>query len=102
MARFENGFALGGQLRHVDGGRTRIIEGAGDEAGGGGFADAAHAGQHIGLGDAPGGEGIGKGAHHGFLADQVGEILRTVFAGEDAVALSAHGVWCFRHDGSEY
>ena len=50
----------------------------------------------------PVGNGVGEGAHHGFLADEVSEILRTVFAGEDAVALSAHGVWCFRHDGSEY
>ncbi len=83
-------------------GLAGIIQGARDKAGGGGFADAAHAGEHIGLGDAPGGHGIGEGAHHGFLADKVSEILRTVFAGEDAVALSAHGVWCFRHDCSEY
>ena len=85
MARFENGRAVGRHFRHVDRGPARIVEGAGDEPRGRRLADAAHAGQHIGLGDAPGREGIGQGAHHRFLADQVGEGLRAVFAGEDAI-----------------
>ena len=73
----------GVEFRHVDGGRIGIIEGPGDQAGRRGLADAAHAGQHIGLGDAARGEGIGEGAHHRFLADQVGEILWAGICGRE-------------------
>ena len=44
-----------------------------------GFADAAHAGQHVGVRHAIERERVGDGAHHRLLADQVGEGFRTVF-----------------------
>ena len=61
------------------------VEGAGEDAGGGGLADAAHAGEHEGMGDAAGGDGVGQGAHHRLLADQGGEVDGPVFAREDAI-----------------
>jgi hypothetical protein len=51
------------------------------------LADAAHAGQHIGLGDAPRSERVPERAHDGLLADQLGEDLGPVFAGKDTIAL---------------
>ena len=64
------------------------VERPGDDAGGRGLADAAHAGEHEGVRDAAGGDGVAQGAHHRFLADQGGEIDGTVFAGEDAIGKS--------------
>ena len=58
------------------------VQRAGDDAGGRGLADAAHAGEHEGVRDAARGDGVAQGAHHRLLADQGGEIDRTVFAGE--------------------
>ncbi len=50
------------------------------------LADAANAGQHVGLGDAAGFEGVGERAHHRLLADhQVGEVLGAVFARQNTV-----------------
>ena len=63
-----------------------VVQCAGDEAGGGGFADTADACEHIGLRDAAQGEGIGNGAHHCVLADQVLEPARSILASEDEVA----------------
>ena len=48
-----------------------VIEGAGEDARGRGLADAAHAGQHIGLMDAAEVEGVGQRADHRLLADQI-------------------------------
>ena len=61
------------------------VECPGDDAGGRGLADAAHARKHEGVGDAAGGDGVAQGAHHCFLADQGGEIGGSVFTGKDAV-----------------
>ena len=55
---------------------TLIVEGAGENARGRRLADAAHAGQDIGLMDAARGEGIGERPDHRLLADQVLEPLR--------------------------
>ncbi len=66
--------------------RAFVVQGAGDKAGGGRLADAAHAGEHIGLGDAARGEGVAQRAHHGVLADQLGEDSRAVFARKRRVA----------------
>ena len=57
-----------------------IVERARQDAGGGGLADAAHAGEHPGLRDAPGLERVRDRAHHGLLADQVVEGRRPVLA----------------------
>ena len=60
-------------LGWIDLARKRIVEGAGKDAGGRRLADAAHAGEDIGLMDAVGGEGIGERPHHRLLADEVVE-----------------------------
>ena len=91
MAALEDGAAMDPLLAHVEGraagaARRHVVQGAGDQAGGGGLADAAHPGEHVGLGDAPGGKGVPQRLHHGVLADQLGEQLRPVFAGERGVA----------------
>ena len=62
-----------------------VIQGAGKDPRGGRLADPAHAGQHPSLGDAAGGKRIGQRAHHRLLADQLGEIRRTVFARQHAI-----------------
>ena len=90
MAGFDNGLAVRADLRHVDrrlghrgtvvAERQLIIEGAGENAGGGRLADAAHAGQHVGLVDTIEVEGIRQRLDHGLLADQVFERTRAVFA----------------------
>ncbi len=63
-----------------------VVERARQQAGGGGFADAADAGQHVGVRDAAQRERIGDGAHHRFLADQVGEGPRAVFPRQHDIA----------------
>ena len=65
-----------------------IVEGAGENARGRRLADAAHAGQDIGLVDAAGGEGIGERAHHRLLADQVLEAHGPVFSRQHPIGLS--------------
>ena len=62
-----------------------IIEGAGENARGRGLADAAHAGQNIGLVDAVEVEGVRQRADHRLLADQILEARGAVFAGKDAI-----------------
>ena len=76
--------------RPVDGGPAvrrgqLIIEGAGQNARGRGLADAAHAGQQIGLMDAVEVEGVFQRAHHRLLADEVGEARGAIFAREHAI-----------------
>ena len=78
------------ELVHVDGrlidlAGDGIVERAGEDAGGGGLADAAHAGEHVGLRDAAAVEGVGERPDHRLLADQIGEALRPVFAGKHPV-----------------
>ena len=72
------------------------VQRAGDDAGGGGFADTAHAREHERVRDPAGGKGIAQDAHHRLLADQVVERGRPVFAGKDAVR---RGVDRFRNGG---
>ena len=67
------------------------VQGAGDDAGGGGLADAAHAGEHEGVGDAALGEGVAEGADQRVLADQLGEGGGAVFAGEHAIGRAGGG-----------
>ncbi len=70
--------------RPVAGGQF-VIEGAGENAGGRGFADAAHAGQNIGLMDAIELEGVLQRLDHGLLADQIGEARWPVFPRQHAI-----------------
>ncbi len=96
MAAFHDGGVVLAHLVHVDGGGVDlagdgIIERAGEDAGGGRLADAAHAGQHVGLRDAAGAERVGERLHHRLLADQVGEGRRTVFAGEHTIGAGGRG-----------
>ena len=65
--------------------RQFIIEGAGEDARRRGLADAAHAGQNIGLVDTVEVEGVRQRPDHGLLADQILETRGAVFAGEDAI-----------------
>ena len=62
-----------------------IIEGARQNARGRRLADAAHAGQQIGLMDAVEVEGVVQRAHHRLLADEVGEARGAIFAREHAI-----------------
>jgi hypothetical protein len=66
-----------------------VVQRAGEDAGGGGLADAAHAGQHPGLGDAARVEGVrtsrpDHAGEHASVADQVVEVavVGSVLAGE--------------------
>ena len=56
------------------------IEGHGQDAGDGGFADAAVAGKDVAVGDALLGEGVDEGAGDVVLAGYIRKALRTVFA----------------------
>ena len=90
MSRVHDRLAVDAELGHDDGGLVDlagdgIVEGAGENAGGGGLADPAHAGEDIGLVDALERERIGEGAHHRVLADQVVEIRRAIFSRQHAI-----------------
>ena len=79
--------ALGGQ---IDGGRAGavlvlVIEAAGEDAGGGGLADAADAGQHPGMRNPAGREGVPKRADHRLLADEIVKAVGPVFPGKNPV-----------------
>ena len=82
------------ERRHVDGRalhravRQFVIQRAGENSRGGGFADPAHAGQNPGLRNAAGLERVRDGADHGVLADQIVETGGTVFARQHAVVLA--------------
>ena len=92
VAAVDDGLAVHAHHRHLDGGRGDravgqfVIERAGENAGGGGLADPAHAGEDPGLRDAAGLERVRDRAHHGVLADEVVEGGGAVFAREHAVA----------------
>ena len=60
---------------------TDTIESLGDQTGGGGFADAADAGQNVSVVQAVVVDGVGRGLHQRFLSQQVFKILRTILAG---------------------
>ena len=84
VAAFHDLGAVAAELGHVEGrlvdAFALVVEGAREDARGGGLADAAHAGQHVALGDAIGGERVLERRHHGVLADQALEGGRAVLA----------------------
>ena len=85
VARLHDRLAVDAELGHVDArpvdsAGKGIVEGAGEDARRRRLADAADAGQDIGLVDAARGEGIGERAHHRLLADQVLEAHGPVFS----------------------
>ena len=91
MPALQDGAAVLALLAHVQrrpaiAREAHIVERARDQPRGGGLADPAHAGEHIGLRNAPGGEGIAQGLDHGVLADQLGEDLGPVFARQGRMA----------------
>ena len=68
------------------------VERLGEDASGGGLADAAGAGEQVGVGDAIGLEGVDQRPGHRLLADEVAEALRAVTAGQDGVAFRGGGL----------
>ena len=62
------------------------VERHGQDAGDGGFADAAVAGKDVAVGDAVLGEGVGQGAGDVVLAGDVRKTLRTVFSRQYLIA----------------
>ena len=95
MAAIDDRLAMHAQFRHVHGrlvdggpsvlGGQRIIERARENAGGGGLADAAHAGEHVGLVHAAELEGVGEDADHQVLPDQLLETLGPILSRENPV-----------------
>ena len=90
---FHDRLAMHAQFRHMDGRaldrsiRQFVVQRARQNAGGRGFADAAHAGQDPGLRNSAGLERIGDGAHHRLLADQIFETRGAVFPRQHAIGL---------------
>ncbi len=72
-----------GRSGGADGGSA--VEGHGDDAGDGGFADAAMAAEDVAVGDAVLAEGVHQGAGDVVLSGDVGEALRTVFSGQNLI-----------------
>ena len=90
---FHDRLAVHAEVRHVDGRPLHrtisllVVQRAGENARGGGFADAADAGEDPGLRNPTGFERIRDGADHGLLADQIVEAGRAVFACQHPVGL---------------
>ena len=76
-------------------GTARAVEGLGEDAGGGGFADAAGPDEEESVGEATFGKGVGKGAHDVLLADEFRKGAGPVFAGENEVT---HGKFRIRSE----
>ena len=70
--------------RFVDG-LGFVVQRTREEPSRGGFAHAAHAGQHKSVGDSASGEGVGQGPDHGLLTHQVLETLRPIFPRQDRI-----------------
>ena len=92
MPAFGNGRAIDADAAGLDRGAALAVgadavQALGDDAGGGGLAHPAHAGQHEGMGQAAGGDGIGQGTDHRLLADQFGKGRGPVFPGQYAIGL---------------
>ena len=111
MAALHDLGAVAAEHRHVERGRLGriglVVERAGDDARRRRLADAAHAGEHVGLRDAPRRERVAQRLDHGLLADEVVEALRPVLARQHDVRLRrvAFGAgrfvavgFLFRHD----
>ena len=83
--------------RHVDGRplhraiRQFVVQRAGENPRGGGFADAAHAGQNPGLRDPAGFERVRNRTDHGILADEIVETGGAVFSRQYAIVLAGLG-----------
>ena len=93
MAAFHDRLAVNAKLLDIERGPVRhagplVIERARQDAGGGRLADAAHAGQHVGLRDPVHLERIAERPDHDVLADEVFEAPRAVFAGKHNVRRS--------------
>ena len=92
----KDGDAVGANAAGIGGGAAVAIgadavERAGDDACGGGLADASDAGEHPGVGDSVLREGVAEDADHRLLADQVGEGGGTILACQDAVGRGSRG-----------
>ena len=79
---------------------THAVQGAGDDARGRRFADAANARQNVCLRQTVRFNGVFQRSNQSFLPDQIGKSRRTVFAGKDAVfVFVGHGFGRFRKKG---
>ena len=100
-ARFAHAAGLGGRpVRAAD--LAPAVERLGEDAGDGGFADAAMPGKDIAVGDAVLGQSVQQRPRDVVLAGNVGETLRTVFSGQNLVTHGECRSYCrpnFR-DGS--
>ena len=74
-------------------GAVLAVEGYGENASGGGFADSSDSREKIGLSDPSIFKGVAQGGDDGLLADDAGEVLRSPFAGEDLVRHSFFWFW---------
>ncbi len=91
-ARFAD--VAGGDRRTALPVRPDAVQGLGDEPRGRGLADPANPGEQEGMGNAPALDGVGERRHHRILADQLGEGLRPVLAGEHTIGRSRGGRRC--------
>src|SRR5690606_16534143 len=89
VAALDDGTAVHALALEVEGrttaGLVLIVEGASEDAGRGGLADAAHPGEDKGMMNAAGLEGVGQGLDHGILPDQRIETQGPIFAGKHQI-----------------
>ena len=76
------GFALAARLAVL---RVLAVQGLGENARGGGLADAPGADEEVGVGDTSRPDRVFQRAGDMLLADHVGETLRTPFSGDDLI-----------------
>ena len=94
---FHDRLAMHARHRHMDGRSLDrsvgqfVIQRTGENPRGGGFSDAAHAGQNPGLRNPPGLERIRNGTDHRVLADQIFETGGPVFPRQHAIMLAGLG-----------
>ena len=77
------------QMSHMIARRRRwplfTVERLGEDAGGGGFADASRSGEEVGMGDPATFESVRECRDDRLLADQIGKRLRTIAACQHGV-----------------